>query len=149
MITITIHNETESDRNNIFQALSKVVKGEEVYFEIESGCSTEMFESKEHMPICLRSGEILYFEYINRKIRIVTKEKEYICINEKISNIAKRMKPYGFAMCHQSFVVNLHEIDKIGAHELVMRNGDHVYLAQKRAAGIRKELRSQSGKILI
>lgn len=149
MITITICNESESDRKNIFQALSKVIKGGEVYFEIESDYDTEMFESKEHMPICLCSGDILYFEYINRKIRIVTKEKEYICINEKISNIAKRMKPHGFSMCHQSFVVNLHEIDKIGSRELVMRNGDHVYLAQKRAAGIRKELRSQSGKILI
>lgn len=149
MITITIHNETESDRNKIFQALSKVIKGGEMYFEIESDYNTEMFESKEHMPICLRSGDIFYFEYINRKVRIVTKEKEYICINEKISDIERRMKPYGFAMCHQSFVVNLHEIDKIGSHELVMKNGDHVYLAQKRAAGIRKELRSQSGKILI
>lgn len=149
MITITIHNETESDRKNIFQALNKAIEGGKVYFEIESGCSTEMFESKEHVPICLRSDDIFYFEYMNRKIRIVTKEREYICINEKISNIAKRMKPYGFAMCHQSFVVNLHKIEKIGAHELVMRNGDHVYLAQKRASAIRKELRSQRGKILI
>ena len=86
---------------------------------------------------------------MNRKIKIVTEGKEYICINEKIGDIAKRMKPYGFAMCHQSFVVNLHEINKIGSHELVMRNGDHVYLAQKRAAAIRKELRSQREKILI
>ena len=33
--------------------------------------------------------------------------------------------------------------------EIIMKNGDSVYLAQKRAAAIRKELRSQSGKILL
>ena len=107
------------------------------------------FLSEQHTVIRLWCSEILYFEYQNRKIKIVTVEKEYICINEKISDIAEKMKPYGFAMCHQSFVVNLYEIEKIGTQELIMKNGDRVYLAQKRAAAIRKELRSHSGKILV
>lgn len=149
MITITIRNETERDRYLICQALSKVVVRGDIFFEGIPVYSTVMFLSKERTPICLRCKEIIYFEYMNRKIRIVTGENEYICINEKISDIANKMKPYGFAMCHQSFVINLYKVERICAQELVMKNGHKVYLAQKRAALIRKELRSHSGKILI
>ena len=149
MIKITVCNETETDRKEILHFLSKV-KGESyIFFEELPQSGTVTFLSEQHTVIRLCCNDIFYFEYLNRKIKIVTEGKEYICINEKIGDIAKRMKPYGFAMCHQSFVVNLHEINKIGSHELVMRNGDHVYLAQKRAAAIRKELRSQREKILI
>ena len=110
---------------------------------------TVTFLSKDYSLIRLRCGDILYFEYFERKIRIVTQDSDYICINEQIGEIARRMKPYGFSMCHQSFVVNLYAIAGIRTQELIMKNGDTVYLAQKRASTIRKELRSQSGKILI
>lgn len=149
MIKITVCNETESDRNEIVHFLSKVEGKRNIIFEkiLHQGMVT--FLSEQHTVIRLFCNEILYFEYQNRRVKIVTVEKDYICIHEKISDIAEKMKPYGFAMCHQSFVVNLYEIEKIGTQELIMKNGDRVYLAQKRAAAIRKELRSQSGKILV
>ncbi len=149
MIKITVCNETESDREEIIRFLSKMKGKKDVILEQIYHQEMVTFLSEQHTVIRLWCSEILYFEYQNRKIKIVTVEKEYICINEKISDIAEKMKPYGFAMCHQSFVVNLYEIEKIGTQELIMKNGDRVYLAQKRAAAIRKELRSHSGKILV
>lgn len=149
MIKITVCNETESDREEIVRFLSKMKGKKDVILEQIYHQEMVTFLSEQHTVIRLWCSEILYFEYQNRKIKIVTVEKEYICINEKISDIAEKMKPYGFAMCHQSFVVNLYEIEKIGTQELIMKNGDRVYLAQKRAAAIRKELRSHSGKILV
>lgn len=149
MIKITVCNETETDRKEILHFLSKVKGERDIVFEEIPQLGMVTFLSEQHTVIRLRCSDIFYFEYQNRKVKIVTKGKEYICINEKIGDIAKRMKQYGFAMCHQSFVVNLHEIDEIHSQELIMSNGDHVYLAQKRASAIRKELRSQSGKILI
>ena len=149
MINITVCNETEEDRQEIYRFLnSKAVKGD-IYLEENPRPDTMTFMSEHHTIIRLYCRDIIYFEYMNRKIRIVTKGREYICIKERIRDIAEKMKSYGFAMCHQSFVVNLYEIEKISAQELIMKNGDAVYLAQKRAAAIRKELRSQSGKILI
>lgn len=149
MIKIMVCNETERDRYAIMQLFRKgVIKGEIIFEETLEQCMVT-FMLKNHTLIRLRCRDILYFEYISRRIRIVTKDEEYICINEKISDIAKMMGPYGFAMCHQSFVVNLYEIENVLTQELVMKNGDTVYLAQKRASAIRKELRSQSGKILI
>ena len=110
MIKIMVCNETEKDRNAIMQLFRKGgIKGE-VFFEETLDQSKVTFMLENHTLIRLRCRDILYFEYINRKIRIVTRDKEYTCINEKISDIARIMGPYGFAMCHQSFVVNLYEI---------------------------------------
>lgn len=149
MIKITVCNETEADRKAILHFLSKVKGERDIVFEEEPRFGTIAFLSEQHTVIRLCCSDIFYFEYQNRKIKIVTTQKQYICINEKIGDIAKKMKQYGFVMCHQSFVVNLYEIVEIHSQELVMSNGDHVYLAQKRASAIRKELRSQRGKILI
>lgn len=149
MIKITVCNETETDREEIMHFLSKVAGEKGIIFEVIPDHRMVTFLSQHHTVIRLCCDDIFYFEYQNRKVKIVTVEKVYICINEKISDIAERMKPYGFAMCHQSFVVNLYEIETVRAQEIIMKNGDSVYLAQKRAASIRKELRSQSGKILV
>lgn len=149
MIHITVCNETESDRTVIFEMFSNIVTDNTIYLQDILMHCTVTFLSKEYTLIRLKCRDILYFEYFSRKVRIVTQDEDYICINEKIGDIARRMKPYGFSMCHQSFVVNLYAIAGIGPQELIMKNGDTVYLAQKRAATIRKELRSQRGKILI
>lgn len=70
----------------------------------------------------------------------MTKNDNYVC-KEKISDIANKMEPYGFAMCHQSFVVNLYEVEKIVPQKLIMKNGSSVDLAQKRQSMIRKMIK--------
>lgn len=97
------------------------------------------FLSENKSIIELPPSDIYYFEYFQRKIKIVTKSKNYIC-KEKISEIANKMKSYGFEMCHQSFVVNLYEVEKIVPPNLIMKNGALVYLAQKRQSAIRKKI---------
>lgn len=101
---------------------------------------TVTFESENNTLINLSVMDIFYFEYYRRKIKIVTKDGVYICKNEKITAIADKMEPYGFIMSHQSFVVNLYYVDKITSQTLIMKNGDTVYLAQKRASAVRKKL---------
>lgn len=98
------------------------------------------FLSENKSAINLAVTDIYYFEYCNRKIKIVTKDKTYTCIHEKISDIARKMLPYGFAMSHQSFVVNLYQVEAINEQMVLMKNGKKVYLAQKRASTIRKQL---------
>lgn len=101
---------------------------------------TVVFLSDNHTLIELNAKDIYFFEYFNRKIKIATKDKSYTCIKEKINSIADRMEKYGFFMSHQSFVVNLYHVDKISSQLLIMKNGEKVYLAQKRAAAFRRKL---------
>ncbi len=100
---------------------------------------TVTFLSENNTSIRLRVKDIYYFEYCDRRVKIFTTEDTYIC-KEKINDIAKRMEQYGFAMSHQSFVVNLYYVDRISDQMLIMKNGAKVYLAQKRTAAFRKQL---------
>lgn len=101
---------------------------------------TVTFLSENNTIIRLPVMDIYYFEYYERKIKIVAKNDTYVYIKEKIGEIAGKMERYGFAMSHQSFVVNLYYVDKITLQTLYMRNGDEVFLAQKRASSFRKRL---------
>ena len=91
MIKITVYNETETDRNEIIHFLSKMKGARDIVLEEKPQLSMMTFLSEQHTVICLYCSDIFYFEYQNRKVKIVTLEKEYICINEKISNIAKKI----------------------------------------------------------
>lgn len=97
------------------------------------------FLSENNTVIKLSASDIYYFEYYDRKVKIVTEDNIYIC-KDKIGSIAEKMVKYGFAMSHQSFVVNLYHINELKDQSVIMENGDEVFLAQKRASSIRKKL---------
>lgn len=99
----------------------------------------ETFQLEQNGIVTVPIQDIYYFEYCERKVRMVTKEDNYI-IKEKIGNIAERMRRYSFEMSHQSFVVNLYEVKEIKGQMLLMKNGEMVCLAQKRASTIRKRI---------
>jgi len=149
MLRITILNETPKDRKEIYSLLQSVAEESDIVIKEILMWNEVVFMTENHTLIQLRNRDILYFEYCNRKIKIVTTKENYICINEKIGNIAEKMRRYGFVMPHQSFVVNPYQVERITTQSLIMKNGDEVYLAQKRASAIRKEFRSQSQKILL
>ena len=53
--------------------------------------------------------DIYYFEYSNRKVKIVTKNKIFY-FKEKISKVLEIMNEYNFDMPHKSFIVNFYHI---------------------------------------
>ncbi|MBQ6888413.1 MAG: response regulator transcription factor [Lachnospiraceae bacterium] len=123
-------------KEELFTILSEAIQVSKRSIKIKY----EFFVSENNTIIKLPVTDIYYFEYCNRKIKIVTKDKEYICIKERISDIEDRMRPYGFAMSHQSFVVNLYEVEEIRDKMLLLKNGEMVFLAQKRASTIRCQI---------
>lgn len=125
------------DKENFFQILSDAVM--QILNNSDHNKKTIRFISEANTIIDLCPMDIYYFEYENRKIKIAAKDSTLIC-KGKIHDIADQMEEYGFTMSHQSFVVNLYHIEKISAQMLVMRNGEMVPLAQKRASAFRKRL---------
>lgn len=123
-------------KEDLYQILSDAV----MWLTLNKRKSYVTFFSGKNKAIRLIAMDIYYFEYCSRKVKIVTTDKTYICASEKISSIADRMEPYGFAMSHQSFVVNLYHVERIEGQMLVMKNGEKIYLAQKRASKIRRRL---------
>lgn len=59
---------------------------------------------------------------------------------EKISECLEKMRPYGFAMPHKSFVVNLDQVRGIRGYDITLMDGSIVPLSQKKGKSFREEL---------
>jgi DNA-binding LytR/AlgR family response regulator len=130
-----------------FQYLLKPVKGkeiahvlEEVFQYLEKSKEQTILEFETvHGIVCLPADNIDYFEYENRRVRIVT-EKESFYMKEKIGAVGERMKNFGFSMPHQSFVVNLLHVKNVRGNDIFMDNGQILPLAQKKQKSWKQEL---------
>ncbi len=89
--------------------------------------------------LCLPVERIYFFEYENRKIRIVTDEEQYY-MADKIGNVAKRMTEFGFSMPHQSFVVNMFHVKNVKNQQIFLDNGMEIPLSQKKQKTWKQEL---------
>lgn len=89
--------------------------------------------------VCLPINEIYFFEYQNRRIRMVTAKEEYY-LADKIGNVEENMRPYGFSMPHQSFVVNMCHVKNVKSGQIMMDNGLEVPLSQKKQKTWKQEL---------
>ena len=89
--------------------------------------------------LCLPVESIYFFEYENRKIRIVTDKEQYY-MADKIGNVAKRMDEFGFSMPHQSFVVNMFHVKNVKNHQIFLDNGMEIPLSQKKQKIWKQEL---------
>lgn len=68
------------------------------------------------------SRDILYLEYRNRKVRLVTLAGEF-WLRESIGAMEKRLAPYGFYMPHKSFVVNFFHVKNLKGYDITMSDG--------------------------
>lgn len=89
--------------------------------------------------VCVDAADICYFEYSNRKIRVVTLQKIYHMAG-KISSIYTRTCSIGFSMPHKSFVVNFLHVKNVRNLDIFMDNGDRIPLSQKKQKEWKQEL---------
>ena len=89
--------------------------------------------------LCLPVESIYFFEYENRKIRIVTDKEQYY-MADKIGNVAKRMDEFGFSMPHQSFVVNMFHVKNVKNQQIFLDIGMEIPLSQKKQKTWKQEL---------
>ena len=89
--------------------------------------------------LCLPVESIYFFEYENRKIRIVTDKEQYY-MADKIGNVAKRMDEFGFSMPHQSFSVNMLHVKNVKGQHIYLDNGMEIPLSQKKQKTWKQEL---------
>ena len=130
-----------------FGYLVKPVKRESVhemirevldYTEEETDGPRLKFQTEEGI-IELKIQEIIYFEYLQRKIRIVS-EKGTFHMKGSIGVLGERLAAMGFAVPHKSFVVNLGQVKHLKGYEIWMTDGSTVPLSQKKSANFRQQL---------
>ena len=84
-----------------------------------------------------KADNICYFEFADRKIKMVLDDK-VVWLKGTIREIASQMGKYDFALPHKAFVVNMRKMEEIKIYDIIMSNGDVIPIAQKRASDFRK-----------
>lgn len=116
------------NRIHSYGYLMKPVKEEELFKILQEAIRminrnlrmiSETFLSEYKGIVTVPIKDIYCFEYCDRRVKLVTKNEEYI-VKEKIGDIAERMQKYSFEMSHQSFVVNLYAVKEIKGQMLVV-----------------------------
>lgn len=74
--------------------------------------------------------EILYIKKSGRKAYLYTKDKEYV-FNMNLEGIWGQLDTKLFAAIHTSYIVNLLYIREIIRDELVLKNGEKLYVGKK------------------
>ncbi len=89
--------------------------------------------------VCVDAATICYFEFIDRKIRMVTVNGVYT-MRGKISSVYDRTCSLGFSMPHKSFVVNFLHVKNVRNLDIFLDNGDSIPLSQKKQKAWKQEL---------
>lgn len=148
MLALTVHafaylmktQEEEALRKQIYEQLNEVSE----YMEIERSDELEFVTAEGIMRFAVK--EILYFEYQNRMIKLVT-EMGCHTVRQKITVIAEAMEEYGFAVPHKSFCVNLYQVRAIKGADVIMTDYTRIPLSQKKAAVFRRRMNIYLGRI--
>lgn len=130
-----------------FGYLLKPVKEKEIKRQLKE--ALEYMQKENQKPVVdlltkegrirIPAEEIYYFEYTFRMLEVHTKEGVYYQ-QAKISECLEKMRPYGFAMPHKNFVVNLDQVRGIKGYEITMMDGSVLPLSQKKGKAFREEL---------
>lgn len=131
-----------------FAYLLKPLKAEELFAQLDEACAYGLADPKAETELEFGAREgilriapsrILCFEYVNRQVLMYTGEQVWH-LKRKITELAREMEQYGFAVPHKSFTVNLHAVQRIHGYEITLTDGRKIPLSQKKSARFRREL---------
>lgn len=85
--------------------------------------------------------DILYFEVRKRdKIIKTTTERGIFCFAGIFHELEERMCPFGFETCSRGILVNFDKIQRLEKGNIVMSNGEHLPLSQRRNTIFRERM---------
>lgn len=129
-----------------FGYLVKPLKPKELYHQLDEALSYIEEDNDQTLEFVTNEGvvridikNIYYFEYQSRKVIMKTTDSKYL-LKQKISEIASKMEPYGFAIPHKSFSVNLYNVKSIKGYEVYIMDGSIIPLSQKKSSEFRNSL---------
>ncbi len=98
--------------------LSEVLK----YIQDKKNNSRQIMIKQEGEDIVIDISDVIYIESLDKNVRIVTSESEYIT-RYNISDYEEELKNSGFFRSHRSYLISLSKVKKIVKNDVVM-DGD-------------------------
>ena len=105
-----------------------------------TACNNEDFIviSSEHQIKKILLKDIIYIESVGRTVKIHC-NSGVLETYKQIGDLEQTLINKHFFRCHKSFLLNLEYVSRFDKAEIVMENGDTVFLARKRAKLFQKE----------
>ena len=138
IIFITSHQEEayRAFEVNAFRYLLKPVKREVLFKTMD--LIMRKREEREKRLMVLNLGQkyfqiacdsIIYFETVDRKLRVYTTKKTYM-VDNKINEVDKMLADKNFFRVHKSYLINLSYVQEHDQTTVTMLNGDVVYISR-------------------
>ena len=129
-----------------FAYLLKPLRAEELFAQLDEALAYGLSGPEPELEFLAKEGvvhivpsRILCFEYLSRQVLMYTAEQVWH-LKRQITELARDMEAYGFAMPHKSFVVNLYAVQRIHGYEITLTDGRVIPLSQKKSAQFRRAL---------
>ena len=107
-----------------------------------------LFETSEGETVVLSFQNILWIESENRGVKIVTAEKEYHNSSLSVGKIVEKLPMEVFVEIHKSVYVQIEEIRRIGADNVIMSNNVSLPMSRrKRKEVMGKVLKTMKGRM--
>jgi len=140
IVTSTVQYALEGYQVNAWRYLMKPVDKKVFLDEIISIYKEQEQEKPNYYTVSNETGlhrvrysDIMYFESDRHRIKLRLQNGEHY-FRGSISEIEERMAAFNFFRVHKSFVVNLRHIKSIHKGNLLMENGDTVFVSKHRSA---------------
>lgn len=135
-----------------FAYLLKPLKKEELFEQLDEACVYGLTKEEKEVEflaeegiVRIKASQILYFEYMERKVLIHTENRIWH-LKQKITEIANKMQEYEFVMPHKSFVINLYAVRSIQGYDIILTDGSSIPLSQKKSSEFRRTLNNYLAK---
>jgi len=116
---------------------AKLIKTlEDLFINYAAKKNTVICLNTDEGTVSLDSNEILYLEYISRKVHVITYTNKY-SISQSLSSMYLEFSKYKFEYTHKAYIVNMRCIKKIVKFDILLDNGSTIPLAQKKAHGFK------------
>lgn len=92
------------------------------YIQDKKNNSRQIMIKQEGEDIVIDLSDVIYIESMDKNVRIVTTQKEYIT-RYNISDFEEELKNNGFFRIHRSYLISLSKVKKIVKNDVVM-DGD-------------------------
>lgn len=113
----------------------KIIEDIEKAMELANIFSYTFTYKQGHDIYKIETKEIIYFESMLRKIKMITVEEE-IYFYESLKTIYKDLMGQNFLWTHQSYLVNYAHIIRFGTNQLTMSNGDVLPISRSRSSEV-------------
>jgi DNA-binding LytR/AlgR family response regulator len=80
--------------------------------------------------------DILYFESLDREIKLVT-IKGAVCFYSTMEAVLSQVSSHQFIQIHRSYIINYAYVSKFRYEEVLMLNGEHLLISQRRRRDVR------------